>query len=441
MRAVKVIGGLLTIMAVAAGCASPEGKAPAIEQQDSTALSDTSTVVDGPQGMPLDSLPYVGGPIKLVPARVHLAKGLDFTLNIPEGCELKVAAEGFERLRFMCRLPDDQLLVTDMHDLTDNKQGKVYLLSGWNADSGRYTERRVLLSGLRNPNQVLVHTDSARHYLYVATTDKLLRYPYNDPIAMDLGAPEVLDTFPSYGLSYKYGGWHLTRSIAFSPDRSKLYVSVGSSCNACIEQEEVRATIIEMDPDGKNKRIYATGLRNAVGLHWVGNALFATEMGSDQFGTEAPEDKLVRVIDGGFYGWPYFYQIGDSVLLDTVFAKPNMRLRSPEPAYVALGPHVAPLGFQFLDEFADERLEHSFLVACHGSSIVPMGKGYAIVRVHKGEKPTPVVTGFLQKGERYGRPCDILSVITGDDAFDPVDAFLFTDDHNGVLYLLRKKED
>src|SRR5690606_3242387 len=108
-------------------------------------------------------------------------------------------------------------------------------------------------------------------------------------------------------------------------DRKKLYVSVGSSCNACIEQEEVRATIIEMDPDGKNKRIYATGLRNAVGLHWVGSERFATEMGSDQFGTEAPEDKLVRVVEGGFYGWPYFYQVGDSVLLDTAFAKPNMR--------------------------------------------------------------------------------------------------------------------
>ena len=66
---------------------------------------------------------------------------------------------------------------------------------------------------------------------------------------------------------------------------------------------------------------------------------------------------------------------------------------------------------------------------------------YAESDMHKGEKPTPVVTGFLNKGERYGRPCDILPVITGDDAFDPVDAFLFTDDHNGVLYLVRKKED
>ena len=108
---------------------------------------------------------------------------------------------------------------------------------------------------------MLVHTDPSRHYLYVATTDKLLRYPFNDWSKMDLGEPEVLDSFPSYGLSYKYGGWHLTRSIAFSNDRKKLYVSVGSSCNACIEQEEVRATIIEMDPDGKNKRIYATRQR------------------------------------------------------------------------------------------------------------------------------------------------------------------------------------
>jgi glucose/arabinose dehydrogenase len=94
----------------------------------------------------------------------------------------------------------------------------------------------------------------------------------------------VIATFPDYGLSYKYGGWHLTRSISFH--NNKLYVSVGSSCNACIEKEEIRATIIEMDPDGGNQGYYARGLRNGVGLKWIINQLWVTNMGRDGIGPD-----------------------------------------------------------------------------------------------------------------------------------------------------------
>ncbi len=234
---------------------------------------------------------------------------------------------------------------------------------------------------------------------------------------------------PSYGLSYKYGGWHLTRSIAFHND--KLYVSVGSSCNACIETEEVRATILEMDPDGRNRRIYASGLRNAVGLKWVGDQLFATDMGSDQYGTEAPEDKLQLVTDGGYYGWPYYYQRGDSVLVDTAFAKPHMRLRGCAPAYAALGAHTAALGLDLFHSYDDPRLKGWFVVALHGSSVVSMSKGYRIVRVQHGHPVEALVDGFLQGNDRVGRPCDVL--------MRDAQSFWFTDDLNGVLYLVRRK--
>lgn len=424
------------LLLVGLGCGSPQPPGDHSRAVDTTTVTDTGIMASAPE-VPVDSLPYAGGPIMLVPVPVHLAKGLDFELMIPERYELKVAAEGFKRLRFMAWSPAG-LLITDMHDLTDNRKGRVHLLTGWNEDSARFTGQRVLLDGLRNPNQVLHHAGGDRHYLVVATTDKLLRHPVRDTNTMALGEPQVLDTFPSYGLSYKYGGWHLTRSLLLAPN-GKLYVSVGSSCNACIEQEEVRATILEMDPDGGNRRIYATGLRNAVGLRWVHGAIYATEMGSDQFGTEAPEDKLVRVVDGSFHGWPYFYQVGDSVLLDTAFAKPHMRLRPPEPAYALLGPHVAPLGLDFLEDFADERLRNAFVVCCHGSSIVPMAKGYAIMRVHKGERPVPVVTGFLQQGRRFGRPCDVMAHDSGHGVPGGPDGLFFTDDLNGVLYLLRPK--
>jgi len=369
------------------------------------------------------------GVIPLAVSGVRLAKGLSFDLRIPEGYELKVAAEGMDRSRFITPSPDGRVFVTDMHDLTDNKKGRVYILSGWNEDSARFAKRHVFLEGLRNPNQMAFYTTAADTFLYVATTNNLFRYPYHAGDTLPTAEPTVIDTFPNYGLNYKYGGWHLTRSLAFHGD--KLYVSVGSSCNACIEKEDVRATILEMDPDGRNQRIYASGLRNAVGMKWIMGDLFATDMGSDQFGTEAPEDRLHHVSDGGFYGWPYFYQFGSEVLMDSVFAKPSMRLRAPGPAYAALGPHTAPLGFDLFTDFADERLKNSFVVALHGSSVVKMAKGYAIVRVRPGYPPDKVVDGFLQNGERYGRPCDV--------RMRDADSFWFTDDLNGVLYLVRKK--
>ncbi|MCV5941587.1 hypothetical protein OFN64_33460, partial [Escherichia coli] len=88
--------------------------------------------------------------------------------------------------------------------------------------------------------------------------------------------------------SYKYGGWHLTRTIAFGPN-GKLYVSVGSSCNSCIEKEEVRAGLLEMNPDGSGQRIFARGLRNAVGLRFIDNQLYVTNQGSDHLGKNSPD--------------------------------------------------------------------------------------------------------------------------------------------------------
>ena len=400
---------------------------PAADTTGTPRSTEELSVVDL---MRADSAAYGDrGPITLVPAHVRLAKGVEFDLLVPEDHEVRVAAEGMERLRFITPSPDGRLFITDMHDLTDNKKGRVYILDGWNEDSARFTSRHVFIEGLRNPNQVAFYSSATDTFLYVATTDNLLRYPFHAGDTLPVGPPTTIDTFPNYGLNYKYGGWHLTRSLAFHGN--KLYVSIGSSCNACIEKEDVRATVLEMDPDGRNQRIYASGLRNAVGLKWIMGDLFATDMGSDQYGTEAPEDRLHHIVEDGFYGWPYFYQSGNEVVMDTAFAKPGMRLRAPEKAYAVLGPHTAPLGFDLFSGFADERMNNSFAVALHGSSIVAMAKGYAIVRVRPGYPAVKIVDGFLRDGERYGRPCDV--------RMRDENGFWFTDDMNGVLYLVRRK--
>ena len=180
--------------------------------------------------------------IPLTPHPISLANGKTFNLNLPADFEIKVAAEGLKRVRFMAKAPDSRIFVTDMYSLADNTRGAVYVLDQFDQATKRFKRVVPFMSGLRNPNSVGFYEDSAgTDWFYLALTDRLLRYRYEAGSVKPTGTPEVLATFPDYGLGYKYGGWHLTRTIAFGPN-NKLYVSVGSSCNACEEKEEVRAT-------------------------------------------------------------------------------------------------------------------------------------------------------------------------------------------------------
>ena len=109
------------------------------------------------------------------------------------------------------------------------------------------------MTGLHNPNSVAFYKDrDGTDWFYLALTDRLVRYRYEAGKDAPSGEPQVLATFPAYGLAYKYGGWHLTRTVVVGGD-GKIYVAVGSSCNACEEKEEVRASILQMNPDGTNQ--------------------------------------------------------------------------------------------------------------------------------------------------------------------------------------------
>ena len=126
-----------------------------------------------------------------------------------------------------------------MFDLTDNDKGKIYILDEFDEQTGKFGKVETYLSKLKNPNSVQFHTDATgQDWIYIAETDKLTRRKFQkgETVPTDT-KPQTIATFPDYGLSYKYGGWHLTRTIAFAPN-NKLYVSVGSSCNACIEKRK-----------------------------------------------------------------------------------------------------------------------------------------------------------------------------------------------------------
>jgi glucose/arabinose dehydrogenase len=366
----------------------------------------------------------------LTDQRVTLKNNFSFQLKIPQGYKIAVAAEGLKRPRFFTKSPDGRLFITDMYDRTDNKKGRVLILEDWNADENRFEKTSVFLDSLHNPNQVAFYAASYdQYYIYVAETGKLSYYRYIPGINKPASGPTAITVFPDHGLDYKYGGWHLTRSLAFH--NNKLYVSVGSSCDACIEKEEIRATIIEMDPDGRNQKYYARGLRNAVGVKWVNNQLWVTNMGRDNRGPDKPEELFHTIQPGGYYGWPYYFQYKKQIFTDTAF-KDSARasyVTKPPVAPWSFKAHSAPLGFDYFDSFSDSLLNKSFLVALHGSTSVWRQRGNAVVQVMPGGGYREIVTGFLQgktENKRFGRPCDVMQ---WDDH-----SFLVSDDKNGVVY-------
>ncbi len=388
----------------------------------------------------LISTAAANGQAKLVPRKVTLSGGRTFSLNLPAGYEIVPAAEGLKRVRFFANAPDGRIFVTDMHDLTDNKKGVIYILDGFDAVAGKFGKVIPYLTNLRNPNSVQFYADpNGQDWIYIAETDKLTRRKFKrGEVAPTDPRPETVATFPDYGLSYKYGGWHLTRTIAFAPN-GKLYVSVGSSCNACEEKEKVRATVLEMNPDGSRQRIFAKGLRNAVSLKWRENRLFATNQGSDHLGLNKPDETFYELRDGADYGWPGCYQSFGRVFPDRTKSNDLKRPTKPRScrgvpqSYAYFPAHSSALGFDYFGaDFSGAELRDGFAVALHGSTDKDLAKGYRIVVFRKGTKPRDLITGFLKGKTVNGRPCDILRLDN--------DSFLFTDDFGGIVYLVRRSK-
>ena len=228
---------------------------------------------------------------------LRYAPGRSITLSLPDSLDINIAATGLRRVRFFAQSPDGRIFVTGMHDLSDNTQGSVFILEGWDAQTHTFTHIAHYLDHLRNPNNLAFWTDPATHqtWLYLPLTDELVRYRYQVGDEAPTAPPETLMRFPDYGLNYKYGGWHLTRTVALAQagGATRVFVAAGSSCNYCQEREVLRAAVVSMDPDGGHPLLVAQGMRNAVDLHAVselGGALFATNMGDDHLGDKLPED-------------------------------------------------------------------------------------------------------------------------------------------------------
>lgn len=289
---------------------------------------------------------------------------------------------------------------------------------------GTFETREVFLKGLNQPFGMLV---SDNHF-YVANTDGLYRYPYKDgQLKMNAKGVKVLE-LPAGGYNN-----HWTRNLLSNADGSKIYISVGSGSNVGengMDKEIRRAAILEINPDGSGERIFASGLRNPVGMDWnPGNGELWTAVNErDELGDDLVPDYITSVKDGGFYGWPYSY-FGN--ILD-----PRMKGQGKDLAAkaivpdVAVGAHTASLGLAFYDkEVFPAKYRNGAFVGQHGSWNRSKISGYKVVFVpfkdgKPSGKPEDFLTGFIaneEKAEVYGRPVAVTvmndgSLLINDDS-------------------------
>jgi glucose/arabinose dehydrogenase len=438
------------------------------------------------------------------PHTLAYAPGKSITLSLPAEFDINIAAHGIRRPRFFAQSPDGRIFVTSMLNLSDNRLGAVIILDGWNDQTHTFARTIRYLAHLHNPNSIAFWTDSktGQSWLYVALTDKLVRYAYRAGDIAPNAPPQTLILFPDYGLNYKYGGWHLTRTVAVADvgNVPRIFVSIGSSCNYCQEREVARASILSMDPDGRNAKIVAQGVRNAVDLHYVpdidGGGLFATNMGDDHLGDKLPDDTFFKVDEAANhevnYGWPKCYFDEGKATLDST-PLPSMhdasfRAHADAPAQskdesvygkqrgvaasgtnlaagggnaavsdpnAALGQPPAPLkscasvppAYAWFPAHSsplgfvhfpqtDPKLNSNFLVALHGASHPRIGTGYRVVQLVGKDREPEDFITGFLTMEN-GKP-----VVHGRPCgllrVGP-DSFLLTDDYLGLVYFVHPR--
>ena len=331
------------------------------------------------------------------------------TLHVPSGYAVSVVAAGLGGPRFMAFDDAGNLLVGAADD------GVVYRLP---FDNGQFGEREVLIAGLQQPTSVALFTADDGPYLYVGEIHQVSRFAY-DPVG-SVGAQEVVvPDLPT--------GGHRTRTVAFGPD-GMLYLAVGSSCNICLEQEPIRATVSRANPNGSDLQIIATGLRNPVGLAFQPDTdlLWATVNERDNQGNEIPPDLVTIVDEGANYGWPA------CLPPDATPQEAGVDCSAVTPPTVGIQAHSAPLGLAFLEgKGVPTEVSGDLIVAQHGSwnREPPAAPKLLLIDFEDG---VPVAardfaTGWQDaSGARWGRPAGVVVAPDG--------SLIVSDDENGLLY-------
>jgi glucose/arabinose dehydrogenase len=364
------------------------------------------------------------------PPRV-VGRPADARLQVPPGFKIELYASGFRDPRFLLTAPNGDIFVTE------SRRNQIKVLRDTKG-SGKpdlteiFTER-----DLNKPFGIAFYPPgNDPQFLYVANTDGVIRFPYRNGDLKARGSAEKLGALLSGGAARLRSGGHWTRDIVFSPDAKKMYVSIGSRSNDSDNAAEAdRARIFEFNPDGSGQKVYAWGVRNAVGIAFRpgSHELWMSTNERDEIGEDLPPDYISSVRPAGFYGWPWFY-IGNHV-------DPHHKGKHPELADKVIVPdllveaHSATLNLCFYtgDQFPAE-YKGDIFAAFHGSWNRKKRTGYKVVRVpfdHSTGKPRgeyeDFVTGFVTpNGNVWGRPVGITVAKDG--------SLLFSEDGNGTIW-------
>jgi len=360
---------------------------------------------------------------------------------VPRGFEVSLLAEGLDQPRLIRAAPNGDIFVAE------SAAGRVRVLRPSEAGKPR---SEVYASGLAGPFGISFYPPGPNpEWVYVANTGSVVRFPYhNGDLAARSKSEMVVPRLPT-------GGSHFTRDVVFSPDGSKMYVSVGSASNvgegigkldgaalaawtsqhpigAAWGSETERADVLVFDPDGRNRRIYATGIRNCVGLAVSeGSEVWCSTNERDSIGDNVPPDYITRVREGAFFGWPWYY-IGANEDPRHKGARPDLKDKITVPD-VLLQAHSASLGLTFYNaqQFPPE-YRGSLFAAEHGSWNRSKRTGSKVIRVIvRDGVPTgeyeDFATGFVvNDASAWGRPVGVTVAPDG--------ALYVSDDAGGTIW-------
>ncbi|MBD9610102.1 sorbosone dehydrogenase family protein [Pseudomonas sp. PDM02] len=402
------------------------------------ACSETSTLQVSDGTGPSPRLPE---PNKTLIPTVNIAPAIGWPdgakPTAAAGTQVAAFAENLDHPRWLYVLPNGDVLVAETNAPPKPDDGKG--VRGWvmkkvmgRAGAGvpspnRITllrdkdhdgiaeTRTVFLENLNSPfGMTLVGND-----LYVADTDRLLRFHYQDGTTTIKSPPIKVVDLPGGTLNH-----HWTKNVIASKDGSKLYVTVGSNSNVAengMDQEEGRAAIWEVDRATGKHRIFASGLRNPNGMAWEprSGALWTAVNERDEIGSDLVPDYITSVKDGGFYGWPYSYY-GQHVDIRVEPQNPDLVAKAIAPDY-AVGPHTASLGLTFAEgNRLPAQFKEGVFIGQHGSWNRKPHSGYKVIFVpfsagKPNGSPVDVLTGFLNDEEKaMGRPVGVVIDQQGD---------------------------
>jgi len=349
----------------------------------------------------------------------------DMPLKLAPGFTLSLFAKGLGTPRVMVLDPAGTLLVSIP------SLGKVVALPDEN-DDGVADRSVTVIDGLKRPHGMAFRC-APDCRLYIAEEDKVNVYSYDRKKVKAVKQKKIAD-LPG-------GGGHVTRTLLFLPkqDDDRLLISVGSSCNVCIEDDWRRAKILVVPASGGELTTFASGLRNAVfmTIHPKTKKIWATEMGRDLLGDDLPPDEINIIQEGRDYGWPFCY--GKNVHDRNFDPVSTRNCGKPEtfPSHIDIPAHSAPLGLSFFPEEGwPAEFSGDLLVAYHGSWNRSIPTGYKIVHYRLDDEgrylgAEDFVSGWLAKDGALGRPADIMVRTDG--------TIFVSDDKAGVIYRIRRK--